>query len=177
VDLSQTTLKPDVSGVTTAYAMTTVYDWDMGIAQQPLSGPAGNAADFVQLYAPTCRKLVYWVAQRIGSKPVLPSPSPADPNNEVLLHKQISPAMPGSMPDGSQVWTIAGVYTYGLAVPPEEDDPLSAGVSPLDQRTTADNLILASDFVKALLAPVPPVTGEPAVPPIDPINPIQKYIG
>src|SRR4051794_25847705 len=119
-------------GPVTEYVIDTQYDWDMGTLALPLGqSPTalGDTQVLAQLYAPRCSKVVNWVATCMGAQPVAPSPKTGS-TNERLLRKRIGVPLPGDTVDGSQVWTLRGSYIYALAVPPSDNDSLTAGVNP-----------------------------------------------
>jgi hypothetical protein len=146
----------------TEYAITPQLVWNYGLVAQPVAGPPGTPCKVVRLHAPFCTKVVTWVARRVGAKPVCPSPDTGSAD-EVLIGKSISPPAPGTLVDGSQVWTVQGTYWYALQVPPSETDPLMAGATPADGGGPTANVLYPSDFSRNLIAPVPGVSG--SVPP------------
>jgi hypothetical protein len=143
---------------TTKYSCTQFYAWNYGLAQMPVAGPVGTPARIVRLHAPSCTKVVAWVAERLGAIPVCPHTDTGS-SNDVLIGKMIGLPVPGVIIDGTQVWQVAGVYSYALQVPPSDNDPLTAGSGPFDPSPSTANVLQLGQFSRTVIGPVPPVSG------------------
>ncbi len=113
------------------FATTTTYLEDTGLIGSPVCGPAGTAMDVVRVHGGATYKVVSFLVRRFISLPQLPSSISTSPN-EVLIHRQVSPATVGDMADGNVVWTVTGKYVYLCRLPPTEADILRCGVSPIN---------------------------------------------
>lgn len=100
-----------------------------GVQQIPVAGDDGTEAVFAKWAAPCSRKVVTFAISRIGAIPDVPDYVSADPN-DVLLDVQFQPGLPGMMPDGKQVFTIMGMYLYGLKKPIRKTDGYKMGANP-----------------------------------------------
>jgi hypothetical protein len=99
------------------YQCTVAWEWDSGLAQQPVAGPDGTPAKFVKLGAAHGRKVVRFYAERLGEQPVLPAPEP-DTDAQKLLRGKVVPANPMPTAEGGDYrFAVRGVYVYGLSLP------------------------------------------------------------
>jgi hypothetical protein len=121
----------------TNYGIYTSYYWDYGLRGVPMAGPPGTSMQVVAEHAPTCYKVVNWVAQAQDSA----DPQPPDWNtgnsNEVLAQKAISAPMLTDLGDGSVLTTVVGIYVYLLLVPPSDTDQLQTAAPPWDSSLAA----------------------------------------
>ena len=142
----------------TNYSIYTAYYWDYGLRGVPICGPPGTPLQVVAEHAPTCHKVVSWMAQaQDGMDPQAPdwqTNSSASPTNEVLVHKAISAPFNYDLGDGTFLTTIAGVYVYLCLVPPSDTDGLVMSQPPWD--ATLRNVIYPSNFFQGLLGMISP---------------------
>jgi hypothetical protein len=141
------------------YGIHAEYAWDMGLLATPIAGPPGTPAEVTRVHGGLCFKVVEWAAQRLLELPQLPS-SDTGSTNEVLLFKQISPAMRNLLPDGTPIWTVAGRYGYVLLVPPSDNDPMLIPAAPFDLGRFQLTVLTPANYTKEMLGPVPSVTGQ-----------------
>ena len=132
--------------VITAWGVQVSYEWDEGLRYAPVAGSRlDRRAAVWRTHSGVCIKVVSWVAQTVGDRPILPSPGTGS-LNEVLISKGISPALPTVLPMGDQGWTVAGVYRYVLLNPPAAGDTLGTGGHPLSLYPASANQLQVSDF-------------------------------
>lgn len=135
----------------TAYTFYTTYVWVYGIEGAEVAAAPGTALEAVSVAAPSCYKVVCWVAQAQDGG----DPQPPDWNtgttNEVLTKKAITSTFLMDIGDGTTANTIAGIYEYLLLIPPSDTDYLSFGGPPWD--ASLANLIQPSTFLKLLNLP------------------------
>lgn len=136
------------------YKVDARYEVESGVMQVPASGPAYNRpsapakvgaspdsdsdpdappeAVFLTLHPPITRKIVHWVAERRGAKPLIPSIRSTDPNEVVVEAPQVSASSATLAPDGiTKIWRREGTYYYGLKKYKEPGrDVLHVGVLP-----------------------------------------------
>lgn len=147
------------------YGTTTGYFTDMGLIGLPVGGVVGSAACLAQMYAPICYKVITFIGEVFGDQPILPNPD-TNSDNEILLYKAISGAMPNPLPDQSQSWTIQIQYIYLLLNPPADYEGIGLGVNPYGINPAPANAqllpqILWSPIIPATPANPPPFTGFP----------------
>ncbi len=141
------------------YAVTTNYFEDTGLIGSPVCGPAGTAMDVVRVHGGATYKVVSFLIRRFVDLPQLPSSISTSPN-DVLIHRQVSPATVGDMPDGNVVWTVTGKYVYLCRVPPLESDILRCGVSPINGIPISSGDLPPTVWKGSLLGPqLTPVAG------------------
>lgn len=136
-------------GLTTEHKIDIEYKKDTGRVYMPVggvtdsySGLAGSSTvpaipKIVTLYSPSSIRRVHWAAERVGAYPQLPIPEqiialtglPAT-DDFVLLDTQIGTASPTIMVDGSKVFRVEGVYTYGSLNATGAGDRLYFGATP-----------------------------------------------
>ncbi len=88
----------------------------MGITSP--DGFQGNKAAFCQLASPTLLWISDWSFARFGAQPIIPDPTPADPN-WVLLDVIPETAIIKIAGDGNTpLYRISGTYVYGCKNPP-----------------------------------------------------------
>lgn len=131
----------------TFYNCYVAYYWDYGILGVPVGGPAGTPMEAISVHSPTCIKVVSFVCQSYDANPMPPDPDPGP--NEVLVQKALSKPFLIEMSDGSQAYTVAGLYAYLLLVPPSDTDTLNFPLAPYD--LGVQNILYPSDFIKGLL--------------------------
>jgi hypothetical protein len=138
----------------TEYSLNTYYFDDSGKMVLPVSGPPGISCQIVELHAPVQRKLVMWLATRLGSWPVLPDWRPAN-DNEVFLHKELYLTAPMMLPSASQYqFAVGGTYEYALLVPKPIEQLLGAFAKvPFDLGTYPG--ITATDFKQVFPTTLP----------------------
>ena len=106
--------------------------------------------DYVRTASPVEMLAIVWTARKIGSPPPIPSPESLDENN-VLMMREIQPAMPGFTMEGLQEWSISGVYLYGLKRPRGVIHDMETGKMPFDPAAAGENTIPSNFFVHYLL--------------------------
>lgn len=99
-------------GVATTFYIQNCFETDRGLLQLPSATEDGQC-EFVRTKAPVTRRVVNWVAERMGSMPMLPDPETHD-SNEELLRTSICPANVTPNSDGVPVFYVSGQYVYGL---------------------------------------------------------------
>lgn len=147
----------DDFGPVTAYGIATGYEWDKGLVGLPVAGPDRTPCKVLRLHGGICCKVIRWVAQRIAQKAALPSWDTQSPN-EILMWKKISSDLPGTMVDGTTVWSRVGEYRYLLLVPPADTDDLAGSAPPWSAVSAPYCTVTADEFSTTIVAPVPAVT-------------------
>lgn len=122
------------SAVYTYYAVCTTYRYDGGVLQVPVAGPPEQkeTCEIVNVGKPTMVKVVEWAAQRAGSYPAIPDPTPTDPYNEVLATADVQPFSAELTASGQEVWKCRGVYTYFLKRGLTFTEGLPIGLTPVE---------------------------------------------
>lgn len=144
----------------TDYVVQHLYFWEGGIDMMAVAGAAGQAvhARPVRRHAPIQKLAVFWQAQRIAKRPVLPHWDLSETNpNAVLLKMFFITTAPKPMPGGRlYAWTCEGLYLYGLYAPLKEGDALWSGCTPVGA-DWSDNLRTEGyQFSKDILRSLPP---------------------
>lgn len=131
---------------------------DPGLVQQAVAGPAGTPCEILRVHAGKALKVVVFSALRLGAKCQVPSLNTGS-TNEVIGPNHVAFDVPGHLPDGTSIHTMAGVYVYFLQVMPTEADTLTVGAAPFTTETPGDNTILPSDYSPTIIGPSPPPSG------------------
>lgn len=118
----------------TFYAITTIYQTDLGIQAAPSTAPMATVQtggsqggvvtqaggpdqnNIVRVRRPITTKTVTWTAQRINCKPILPHWNTGT-TNEKLLYRTISARNP-LQSINQKTWEVSGVYVYAFKVEP-----------------------------------------------------------
>ena len=104
-----------------------------GVHIVPVAGPAGTAAQFVNLHAPFGIEAVYWAASSESMTPIVPDPALFADNNHVFLWGEQAADAPMLLPSlAGHSWVIAGVYYYGFTQPVALNDDFPTAVMPFD---------------------------------------------
>ncbi len=144
-------------GALWAFGATITYSWDYGLRFSPKAAKLRAKPCAVwRVHTGYALKVVSWAAQQIDRAPAVPHTDTGDPN-DILLNKYNSSPIPGDMPDGGKLITIAGQYVYLMRVHPTETDLLKIPASPL--RAVATNYIDPSLFSRYIIGPAMPVSG------------------
>lgn len=130
------------------------YAWDYGLRGIPVCGPPGTPLSIVAEHAPTCHKIVNWLAQ---AQDLLPGADVSqfcpdwkvNNSNEVLVAKAMSAPFKIDLGDGTTLSTIAGVYVYLLLVPPADTDQLASSIPPWN--SALQQIIYPNQFLQSLL--------------------------
>lgn len=128
-----------------------------GVRVYPVAGPPGTPGEAVAENSPTAVRMVAWCAQAVGQVP--DCPDFATGANEVLVASCISLPVKGVGPDGTEYWTVAGIYYYELLLCPSDGDLVALPDSPFNTITGA--VISPEQFLKGVLGYVVASTGGP----------------
>jgi len=123
--------------------------WE-GLLPVGVCSQSDDDTDYIRTAAPVEMLAIVWTATKIGSPPPMPSPDSLE-SNHVLLMREIQPAVPGYTIEGLQVWTVSGVYLYGLKTPRGRIHDMETGKMPFDTAAASENTIPSNFFVHHLL--------------------------
>jgi hypothetical protein len=141
------------------WGATVTYGWDFGNRAMPTAGPPGSPPAFVQIHGGLNVKTVTWATSFAGANPWIPDPFTV-PANEVIVGALLCNPIPGALPDGTPVISIAGQYVYVLKVPIALGrDSIPLGKSPFIQGGT--QTLNPADFLPNLIQAVQNPTGGP----------------
>ena len=75
---------------------------------------------FANVANETLKRVCYWTAEKVNVPPMMPNPD-LNSDNSVLLEKKFTPTSVDLASDGlSQIFTIKGMYVYGIKDPTQE---------------------------------------------------------
>ena len=131
---------------------------DPGLQQQEVCGPAGTPCEIDSVHAGKAIKIVVFSALRLGAKCQVPSLNTGS-TNEVIGPNHVAFDIPGHLPDGTPIHTMAGVYVYYLQVMPTEADQITLGAAPFTTETVAGNVVGPADYSTTIIGPSPPPVG------------------
>jgi hypothetical protein len=136
------------------YSLTVRYDYDPGLLPLPVAnGGACTSQDtfrFIQVQAPTTRKVVEFSAIRQNAPPAIPNPNALD-QNLVLLSYSISPVSPIISPSGrDRLYELHGRYVYGLRNPICPGASVPGATSPVDVTALANLAVQQGQFIDGL---------------------------
>lgn len=110
-DDAQARFKTTDAGVYTQVELNTEHRQQQQKMQLPV-GKKGASSVIIQTAEPTQQRVVAWTASKIGERPKVPDPTPADPNAEVL-DIIINPGKVEPSADGVNLkYTVSGEYVY-----------------------------------------------------------------
>lgn len=84
---------------------------DSGLGYAALAAAEDGETVFWRVCAATSRKVVEFVSQRMGARPEAPHVDTGDAN-DVLVGYVSASADPKTLPDGTEIFTLAGRYVY-----------------------------------------------------------------
>lgn len=144
----------------TDYVVRHLRFWDSGVEMVPVAGPANQAihARPVRRHAPVEKLVVFWQAERLGLRPVLPHWDLSETNpNAVLLRMFFVTTAPVLVPGGQVYpWRVEGIYVYGFFAPLTEGDPMYAGCTPVCMDAAENLKVEGYQFSRSLLYSKPP---------------------
>lgn len=104
-------------GIDTTFHLAVSYLDSSGDLQIPLATSDGTECRIVKTSQRIQKKVVDWVAERIGGIPEIPDPNTGD-TNEVLEESITTPVSVNYLPDGvSKIFSISGKYIYIIKKP------------------------------------------------------------
>jgi hypothetical protein len=140
----------------TTYKIKVFYCLDTGLVMGKPAGLPGAGASIMRIHAPVGKKFVYWRAERLGQKPVLPHPD-AGNANEVLQKAIVSPGEPVLQPGGNVVhYSAEGWYVYLQYKPLADGDTHAVPATPLMDLTAEDLNAKGFEFSRDILKSKPP---------------------
>lgn len=137
----------------TKYTVTIDYLTPKGKIQVPVASEDPRfPSEIVVVCSEVTQKIVTWVAEREGSKPKIPDPTPQG-SNLVLLSTRISPVSPILDVSGQvSSYRITGVYVYALI---ESPDPIQSNLdgssSPWTNIAKEENAVEPSQFTTEII--------------------------
>jgi hypothetical protein len=134
-----------------SYYVDVKYERQQHRLQVPVGGPGPTNAQFIDVAAPTTRKIVAGTAERIGLPPDLPVPDTGDAN-EILLYDEVMPVAPELLPDGKHyVFRQSFKYVFGLKTAKGAGSQLSTAAVPFALATPSQNVLQSSSFVDGII--------------------------
>ena len=120
--------------------------------QPPPAFSKRAASLMVNTSAPWGKKVVVIRARRTNAMPVLPDPTPSNPN-QALLYTIIHPSTPTILPDmRSRSFSIYAEYVYALVQPLwVQDGNLTVPTTPVDGLPRSNYALQQVSFVKGLI--------------------------
>lgn len=132
------------------WALAVEYQRDYGLRMPPVCGPRQTPCDVNRIHGGRGFKRILWAAQIWGRQvPPLPD-SDTGSTNEVLLADSIGMPVPGKAPDGSDIVSVTGEYSYGLRVWPSKSDILTGALAPYSNPQSVTVYQLTPSNFKAL---------------------------
>jgi hypothetical protein len=138
------------------YQISISYDIDTGDVVMPAAGPKGSSGRPVKLHGGAARKTVGWVAERVGSQPILPHWDSSDlwpAGNLVLRSRTLEADSIDPLSDGvTPVFRYRGAYVYDFVVPPGDSDSLPLCTTVILNIPAGQYALSAPLFDRSLLA-------------------------
>lgn len=148
IQVGVTTQKPRLAkndfapsdGFDTTFKIQVYYDTDEGVLQIPLAGPDETESRIVKTSGKYSKKIIQWIAERVGSIPEIPSAKTSDPN-ETLEYKVVGTASAEWMPDGkNRLYSISGTYVYAIKKAYETDKDHEIPNTPFEKRNIRNKI-------------------------------------
>lgn len=132
-----------------------------GVATMPVAGRPGVPCTVVRLDAGEGGIMLHWIAGRIGAPPVIPSFKINHRNYVPLAYAQSAPfGVPAG--GGQTLYSMKGVYSYGLRIPEDPDDAFYLGKVPIDKAAASFHQFPSGFTSTQLVDPRSPVGGVPS---------------
>lgn len=138
------------------YRVASRYMTDTGLRQQAVCGSAGTPPEEVRVHGGRTRKIVGWIAERLGAWPEIPHWN-TGVQGETLRYKEFWPDTPFPQMDGTtQMYRIKGVYVYDCAYVLQDTDPLNVGTTDVVNIPATENVVGYGQFNYTLLQGLQP---------------------